>query len=79
MAQTTPVARLRYLTTGKTIPALLQQLRHLRARLLHASNVNVNAELERRGFEVFAVDYDMFALGGGGVHCSCHELFRESD
>jgi N-dimethylarginine dimethylaminohydrolase len=44
-----------------------------------AHNVNVNAELERRGFEVFAVDYDMFALGGGGVHCSCHELHREAD
>lgn len=44
-----------------------------------AHNLNVNAELERRGFEVFAVDYDMFALGGGGVHCSCHELHREPD
>jgi N-dimethylarginine dimethylaminohydrolase len=39
-------------------------------------NVNVNRQLEERGFEVFAVDYDMFALGGGGVHCSCHELRR---
>ena len=42
-----------------------------------AHNVNVNAQLEARGFEVFAVDYDMFALGGGGVHCSCHEMHRE--
>jgi N-dimethylarginine dimethylaminohydrolase len=42
-------------------------------------NVNVNARLMEEGFEVFAVDYDMFALGGGGVHCSCHELRRESE
>ncbi len=40
-------------------------------------NVNVNARLKAEGFQVFAVDYDMFALGGGGVHCSCHELRRE--
>jgi N-dimethylarginine dimethylaminohydrolase len=39
-------------------------------------NVNVNRQLKDAGFEVFAVDYDMFALGGGGVHCSCHELKR---
>ncbi len=44
-----------------------------------AHNVNVNARLEAEGFEVTAVDYDMFALGGGGVHCSCHELHREPD
>jgi len=25
------------------------------------------------------VEYDMFTLGGGGVHCSCHELYREAD
>ncbi|SFV35011.1 dimethylarginine dimethylaminohydrolase family protein [Hyphomicrobium facile] len=41
-----------------------------------AHNLNVNARLKDEGFEVFAVDYDMFALGGGGVHCSCHELRR---
>lgn len=40
-------------------------------------NINVNAQLKEEGFEVTAVDYDMFALGGGGVHCSCHELRRE--
>jgi N-dimethylarginine dimethylaminohydrolase len=39
-------------------------------------NVNINARLKDEGFEVTAVDYDMFALGGGGVHCSCHELRR---
>jgi N-dimethylarginine dimethylaminohydrolase len=42
-------------------------------------NVNVNKQLEQRGFVVNAVDYDMFALGGGGVHCSCHELRRLPD
>jgi N-dimethylarginine dimethylaminohydrolase len=44
-----------------------------------AHNVNVNARLEAEGFQVFAVEYDMFALGGGGVHCSCHELRRDPD
>jgi N-dimethylarginine dimethylaminohydrolase len=42
-------------------------------------NVNVNARLKADGFDVIAVDYDMFALGGGGVHCSCHELRRDLD
>lgn len=44
-----------------------------------AHNVNVNAQLTERGFDVIAIDYDMFALAGGGVHCSCHELHREPD
>ena len=39
-------------------------------------NVNINARLAEQGFEVTAIDYDQFALGGGGVHCSCHELRR---
>lgn len=42
-----------------------------------AHNVNINKQLQQQGFEVTAIDYDMFALGGGGVHCSCHELRRE--
>jgi N-dimethylarginine dimethylaminohydrolase len=42
-----------------------------------AHNVNINAKLQQQGFAVTAVEYDMFALGGGGVHCSCHELRRE--
>ena len=47
-------------------------------RILSMShNVNVNAKLSDEGFDVTAVDYDMFALGGGGIHCSCHELRRE--
>lgn len=41
-----------------------------------AHNVNINARLKEAGFDVTAVEYDMFALGGGGVHCSCHELRR---
>jgi N-dimethylarginine dimethylaminohydrolase len=49
-------------------------------RILSMShNINVNRQLRDRGFEVNAVDYEMFALGGGGVHCSCHELHREAD
>lgn len=31
-------------------------------------NANVNAQLRRRGFSVEAVDFGMFAPGGGGVH-----------
>ncbi len=42
-------------------------------------NVNVNKQLTDLDFEVTAIDYDMFALGGGGVHCSCHELHREAE
>ena len=46
-------------------------------RILSMShNTNINRQLEHFGFEVTAIDYDMFALGGG-VHCSCHELRRE--
>jgi N-dimethylarginine dimethylaminohydrolase len=42
-----------------------------------AHNINVNARLKADGFAVVAVEYEMFALGGGGVHCSCHELHRD--
>ncbi len=42
-------------------------------------NVNINKRLADEGFAVTAVDYEMFALGGGGVHCSCHELRRLPD
>jgi N-dimethylarginine dimethylaminohydrolase len=41
-----------------------------------AHNLNINELLEAAGFTVTAIDYDMFAIGGGGVHCSCHELKR---
>jgi len=42
-----------------------------------AHNTSVNAQLAAEGFEVTAIEYDQFALAGGGVHCSCHELRRE--
>ena len=42
-----------------------------------AHNININARLKDAGFDVIAIEYDMFAIGGGGVHCSCHELRRE--
>ena len=42
-----------------------------------AHNLNINQRLKEEGFEVMAIEYDMFAIGGGGVHCSCHELRRE--
>lgn len=41
-----------------------------------AHNININAKLKAGGFDVDVIEYDMFALGGGGVHCSCHELKR---
>jgi N-dimethylarginine dimethylaminohydrolase len=51
-----------------------------RRRVLSMShNVNVNKQLTDAGFEVTAIDFDMFALGGGGVHCCCHELHREPE
>jgi N-dimethylarginine dimethylaminohydrolase len=40
-------------------------------------NVTLNERLRAEGLDVRAIDYDMFTLGGGGVHCSCHELRRE--
>ena len=49
-------------------------------RILSMShNININKKLTERGFEVIAVDYDMFALGGGGVHCSCQDLKRVTE
>jgi len=42
-----------------------------------AHNANLNARLKAAGFEVFAPEFDMFTLGGGGVHCACHELRRD--
>ena len=39
-------------------------------------NRNINTTLTANGFNVTAIDYDMFALGGGGVHCSCQDLHR---
>jgi N-dimethylarginine dimethylaminohydrolase len=33
--------------------------------------------MRAEGLEVIDIEYEMFTLGGGGVHCSCHELRRE--
>lgn len=41
-------------------------------------NVDVNARLRAEGLEVMAVEYEQFTLGGGGVHCSSHEILRYS-
>ena len=54
-------------------PAQNSNLTHSTVR---AHNVNINTRLKDEGFEVTAGEYDMFSLGGGGVHCSCHELKR---
>jgi N-dimethylarginine dimethylaminohydrolase len=42
-----------------------------------AHNENLNGRLRAEGFEVFAPEFDMFTLGGGGVHCACHEIRRD--
>ena len=44
--------------------------------LSSADNVRVNAELERLGYEVIAVDIDQFTRCGGGVHCLTMPLAR---
>jgi N-dimethylarginine dimethylaminohydrolase len=41
-------------------------------------NVTINERLRSEGLEVIEIPYDQFTLGGGGVHCSTHELRRES-
>ncbi|MEM9370755.1 MAG: arginine deiminase family protein [Pseudomonadota bacterium] len=38
----------------------------------------LNAAMRDRGFEVFEPDMSMFTLGGGGVHCLCQALSRDS-
>jgi N-dimethylarginine dimethylaminohydrolase len=38
----------------------------------------INAELRARGIEVFDPDLEMFALGGGSVHCMTMPLKREA-
>jgi N-dimethylarginine dimethylaminohydrolase len=41
-----------------------------------AAGAGVNERLAAEGLEVTAVEYDQFALAGGGVHCSCQDLRR---
>ena len=72
--ETIPVAYADCVKLGGNVVSLGN--RHV---LSMSHNINVNRQLEERGFTVTAVEYDMFALGGGGVHCSCHELHRAPD
>ncbi|MCP4983256.1 MAG: amidinotransferase [Gammaproteobacteria bacterium] len=43
-----------------------------------AGSVKLNKDSIARGYEVFAPDMSMFTLGGGGVHCLCQALKRDS-
>jgi len=43
-----------------------------------ASSPILNQKLRDLGYEVFDPDMSMFTLGGGGVHCMCQALKRES-
>ncbi len=42
------------------------------------SSKELNSKLRALGFEVFDPDISMFTLGGGGVHCLCQALRRDS-
>lgn len=42
-----------------------------------AQNVDLNARLRARGFEVYDPDMSMFTMGGGGVHCMAMPLRRD--
>ena len=39
---------------------------------------DLNAKMRALGFEVFDPDMSMFTLGGGGVHCLCQALCRDT-
>ena len=43
-----------------------------------AGSVKLNQKMRDLGYEVFAPDMSMFTLGGGGVHCLCQALRRDS-
>jgi N-dimethylarginine dimethylaminohydrolase len=43
-----------------------------------AGSARLNQDLRARGYEVYAPDMSMFTLGGGGVHCLCQALRRDS-
>lgn len=43
-----------------------------------ASSPRLNEKMRALGYEVFAPDMSMFTLGGGGVHCLCQALRRDS-
>ncbi|MEM7193853.1 MAG: arginine deiminase family protein [Pseudomonadota bacterium] len=40
--------------------------------------VELNAKMRALGYEVYDPDMSMFTLGGGGVHCLCQALRRDS-
>lgn len=39
-------------------------------------NAAINERLRAEGLEVLTIEYEQFTLGGGGLHCSCHEMLR---
>ena len=41
-------------------------------------STTLNEKMRALGFEVFEPDMSMFTLGGGGVHCLCQALRRDS-
>ena len=43
-----------------------------------AMSKDLNASLRERGFTVYDPEVDMFTRGGGGVHCMCQPLRRDS-
>ena len=43
-----------------------------------AGSTNLNKKMMDLGYEVFAPDMSMFTLGGGGVHCLCQALKRDT-
>ncbi len=43
-----------------------------------ANSKDLNGRLRAQGFEVYDPDVSMFTQGGGGVHCMCQPLRRDS-
>lgn len=43
-----------------------------------AGSPKLNEQMRARGYTVYAPDMSMFTLGGGGVHCLCQALRRDS-
>ncbi|MFT5218693.1 MAG: N-dimethylarginine dimethylaminohydrolase [Planctomycetota bacterium] len=43
-----------------------------------AGSLRLNEKLRALGYQVLAPDMSMFTLGGGGVHCLCQALKRDS-
>ena len=48
-------------------------------KVLSTSNsLDLNARLRAQGFEVYDPEVTMFTQGGGGVHCMCQPLRRDT-